>query len=254
MKRIIAWVEGRIRASTKLHKVGLRTPEEDEYLLLHTASTIIVGLYLAVPEMAAPYVFFDRDIPPQEQARVMAFYAGCVRRHLHAHRFQGHFLSKNPYFTPKIGALSTTFSDARFIVLVRNPLNVIPSYTSLSSLVQRILYGKKALDNHEYILTATQHWYRYPQERLAGAPDASFIEVKFEDMVRDPQKTVAAIYRHLGFEISPDFARILREETERARHYRSQHQYSIAALGYTREQILTLYADVFEQWNFDRGD
>lgn len=253
VKRVVDRVEARIRASTKLHKLGLRAPEEDEYLLLHTASSIIPGLLYAVPELAALYVFFDRDIPPEERARVMAFYAACVRRHLHAHRTQSHFLSKNPYFTPKVEALRTAFPDAKFIVLVRNPLNAIPSYASLSRYVMRILYTRKAFDNHDYILTATQHWYRYPAERLADAPD-SFIEVKFEDMVRDPQATVAAIYDHLGFEISPDFAAILQRETERAQGYRSEHQYSLEAMGFTREEILAEYGDVFEKWGYERGE
>lgn len=254
VKRVLEWVEGRIRASTVLHKVGLRSPEEDEYLLLHTASTIIVGLYFAVPELAMPYVFFDRDVPPEEQVRVMAFYAACVRRHLYAHGAQDHFLSKNPYFTPKIEALRAAFPNAKFIVPVRNPLNVIPSYTSLSALVQRVLYGKRAFDNHDYVLTATQYWYRHPQACLADAPDDSYVMVDFDEMVHDPQKTVAAIYRRLGLEVGPAFAQILREETENAHRYRSQHRYSLEAQGYTREQILALYADVFEQWGFDRGD
>ena len=252
VKRVVERVEARIRASTKLHKIGLRAPEEDEYLFLHTASSIIPGLLFAVPELAAPYVFFDRDIPPEEQTRVMAFYAGCIRRHLHAHRAQGQFLSKNPYFTPKVGALRTAFPDAKFIVLVRNPLNAIPSYASLSRYVMRILYTKKVFSNRDYILTATQHWYRYPAERLSDAP-GSFVEVKFEDMVRDPQKTVTAIYEHLGFEISPAFAAILREETERAQGYQSQHQYSLESMGFTREEILADYGDVFERWGYERG-
>jgi len=251
VKHIFDWVDARLRASTKIHRLGLHAPEEDEYLLLHTASTIIAGLLFAVPALIEPYVFFDRDIPPEEQARVIAFYAGCIRRHLYAHKTQGRFLSKNPYFAPKVGALQKAFPDAHFIIPVRNPLNVIPSYASLSQYVVRTLYTKRAFSLHDYVLMATQHWYRYPASRLADTPD-SFTEVKFEDMVRDPQATVTAIYRRLGFEISPTFDTILQQETERARAHKSQHEYSLEEMGFTREEVLTTYCDIFEKWGYER--
>lgn len=250
IKHVFDRLDARIRASTKVHRVGLHMPEEDEYLFLHTASTIIPGLLFAVLELAYPYVFFDRDIPPEEQARVMEFYAGCIRRHLYAHQTPGHFLSKNPYFTPKVGALRAAFPDARFILLVRNPLRVIPSYTSLSEYLVRVLYTKKASSMRDYVLTATQHWYRYPASRLAGAPD-SFTEVKFEEMIRDPQATLTAIYRHFDLEIIPAFATILQQETERTRTYKSEHVYSLEEMGFTREEILDTYSDVFEKWGYE---
>jgi hypothetical protein len=253
IKHIVDRIEARIRASTKLHRVGLHAPEEDEYLLLHTASTIIAGLLFAVPELAEPYVFFDRDIPPEEQTRVMAFYEACIRRHLYAHKTQAHFLSKNPYFTPKVVALRTAFPDAHFIVLTRNPLHMIPSYASLTWYTVRILYTKKITPIRDYVLTATQHWYRYPALRLADRPH-SFIEVKFEDMVHDPRAMVQMIYQHLGFEISPAFDTILRQETERARTYKSEHEYSLEEMNFTREEILTTYSDIFEKWGFERRE
>lgn len=254
IKKIVDWIEVRILDSTKLHKVGIRSPEEDEYLLLHRASTIVPGLYFLAHDLAWPYIFFDRDIPQKEQTRVMDFYGACIRRHQRAHRTRKHFLSKNPYFTPKIGALAKAFPGAKFIVMVRNPLNVIPSYTSLSSYVLRILYGKNTEPNYDYILRATQHWYRHPQAQLADAPEDSYIFVNFDELVRDPHTTVAAIYARLGFEIEPAFEEILREATEKAKRYVSQHKYSVEEMGYTREQILTTYSDIFEQWGFDTGE
>ena len=252
VKHIFDRGEARLRASTKIHRVGLRAPEEDEYLLLHTASTIIPGLLFAVLELADPYIFFDRDIPLEEQARVMAFYTECIRRHLYARRAQGHFLSKNPYFTPKVGALRTAFPDARFIILARNPLNAVPSYASLSQLVVGLLYTNKALSMRDYVLKSTQYWYRYPASRLADTPE-SFIEVKFEDMVHDPQAMVQTIYQHFGLEISPAFDTILQQETKRARTYKSEHEYSLREMGFTREEILTTYSDIFEKWGFEKN-
>ena len=79
--------------------------------------------------------------------------------------------------------------------------------------------------------------------------------MNFDDLVGDPERAVADIYRRLGFEIGPAFVRVLREAAERARHYHSRHRYSLEQVGLTRERIVVEFADVFERFGFDtRGD
>jgi hypothetical protein len=104
----------------------------------------------------------------------------------------------------------------------------------------------------EYVLTATQHWYRYPVTRLEEAPAESRIFVNFHELVGDPERIVTEIYEHFDLEMTPAFKAILREETEKAKNHKSKHKYSLEAVGLTRQEILTAYADVFERWGFDR--
>ena len=68
----------------------------------------------------------------------------------------------------------------------------------------------------------------------------------------DPQEIVSEIYAQLGLELSTEFAKILEEEAEKARHHKTDHQYSLEGVGFTKEQILTAYQDVYERWGFDR--
>ena len=67
---------------------------------------------------------------------------------------------------------------------------------------------------------------------------------------QDPQRVIRDIYDRLGFQISPQFARALREETERARSYRSTHSYSLEQHGLSREQVLAEYGDIVERFGF----
>jgi hypothetical protein len=197
-------------------------------------------------------VFFDTQLPRREKRKVMRFYRHCLQRHLFAHGESTHILSKNPFFSPKVDALYRRFPDAKIIYLARNPLKVVPSYASLSAHWWRLLAEPEQRYPHpEYILKSVQHWYRYPVERLERAPDSSRIFVNFHDMVRDPEGTVRTIYEQFDLEISDEFAEILRTEAERAKHHSSSHAYSLEATGFTREQIVTAFRDVFERWQFD---
>jgi hypothetical protein len=248
-KRIAAveegWSDQRIR-----HRVTLRSPEEDEFLMLHAWSSLAIWLYSALLSEVRPYAFFDTEMPPRKRERIMRFYERCLQRHLYVHRGK-HYLSKNPCFSARISALYERFPDAKIICMVRSPLDVLPSYLSFMEYAWRAI-GNPAGDSslREYVLDTARHWYRHPLESLPLAPEGSHAVIRYDDLVRDPQRVVGDLYARLGFGISPQFARTLREETERARGYRSAHRYSLEQLGLSREQILAEYRDIFEQFRF----
>ena len=125
-------LERRWREENAMHDIALRKPEEDQYLLAHIWSTLAVWQISGILEKATDYTYFDQTVPEKEKRRIMSFYERCVKRHLYAHRDGGkHYLSKNPSSSPRIETLLKSFPDAKIIYLVRNPLDVIPSYISL---------------------------------------------------------------------------------------------------------------------------
>ncbi len=254
LHQVVKWFDRNfVRASNVMHRMSLMIPEEDEYFLIHQGETIIAGLFFGFPKAAYPFVFFDTRLRRRKKRMIMRFYRHCLQRHLHAHGEKRSILSKNPFFTPKVDALYETFPDAKVIYLARNPLQVVPSYASLSAHWLRLLAEPKERYPHpEYILRSTQHWYRYPVQRLEEAPTESRFFVNFHEMVADPEKIVTEIYDHFGLEIDASFAAILKEATERAHEHESKHVYTLEAVGFSREQILSTYADVFERWGFER--
>lgn len=256
LQRALARWERRWQRNNVIHKVALHAPEEDEYLLTHIFSSLKIWLYVAMLDEARPYTYFDSAMPESERERIMDFYVGCLRRHLYAHEIPEevslHYLAKNPNFTPMIDTLYEHFPDAKIIYLVRNPLDTIPSYISLKEREWRLLgQPLEPYASRDYILDATRHWYSYPLERLEQEPDADYIVVNFNDLVHDARRTVTAIYDRFGFEITSAYDDLLREATERARNYESDHEYSLEEMGLTREQIVDQYEDMFERFGFD---
>ncbi len=254
LHRLVMWFDHHfVRASNAMHKMSLVVPEEDEYFLIHQGATIIAGLFFGFPKAALPFVYFDTRLSRWEKGKVMRFYRHCLQRHIYAHRDHRHIVSKNPFFTPKVDSLYRFFPDAKIIYLARNPLSVVPSYASLSAYWWQFLgEPEKRYPHPDFILESTQHWYRYPVERLDRAPEESRIFVNFHELVADPKRVVTEIYDRFGLEISPEFAQILVEETEKSCEHQSDHHYSLEGVGFTREQILSTYQDVFERWGFDR--
>ncbi|MGD2176569.1 MAG: sulfotransferase, partial [Anaerolineae bacterium] len=137
-----AWSK-RWREENVVHRVALRAPEEDQYLLVHIWSTLAVWSFSAILEEAGPYTYFDTEMSPAEKKRIMVFYERCIQRHLHARggdrERAKHYLSKNPSASPKVDALYEFFPDAKIIYLARSPLDMIPSYISLLDFAWNIL-------------------------------------------------------------------------------------------------------------------
>jgi hypothetical protein len=238
------------------HQLALQAPEEDEFILLHAWSSLIGCLFSAVMDRAIAYTRFDTDIPPREKRRIMTYYRRCLQRHLHAHRGRVapdvHYLAKSPATTPKIDTFYEWFPDAKFIYLVRSPSEMIPSYISVIDLQWRVIADPPTpWASRDYVLDMARHWYTYPLERLARAPEDSYAIVRYDDLVRDPRGTVVDIYIRLGLEMSPAYAETLRQEAERSRRFRSRHRYSLAQWKLTRKQIVDRFRDVFERFGFD---
>jgi hypothetical protein len=251
--RIISRMERRWHEENTMHRVSLRAPEEDDYLLLHIWSALTAGLSAGLLEEARPYTYFDTQLPRKDRRRIMDFYRRCVQRHLYAHRAAGrHYLAKNPALSPKLASVLERFPDAKIICLVRSPFEMVPSYVSMMDFSWRVT-GNPARDDNlrDYIVDMAQHWYRHPLQVLDALPAEQAVILRYDDLITDPEQAVTAIYEQFGFEITPAFAQTLHAETERAKRYHSRHKYSLEDAGLTPERIRVEFGDILTRFSFD---
>lgn len=247
-----AWQERAFPEADKYHKIRFREPDEDELNFLSIFSAIHLVFPFPFPEEFAPYIYFDTEVSPAEKKRFIAFYKRSMQRTLYEHGPTKRLLSKTPANSGRIGTLCKAFPDAKVIYTTRNPATLVPSTMSLFSFQSGVFCD--LLDERlfrEPVLEMTKHWYRYPIQRLEGRPTGTYAIVRHDDLVQDLEQTVIDTYTALGFDISPEFARALKEEVEKARQYTSRHRYSLEEMGLTQEQILAEYQDVFERFGFE---
>ncbi len=246
------------REQVVMHRVSLAAPEEDDYLLLHIWSALTSGLSSGLVEEALPYTYFDTALSGPKRARIMGFYRRCVQRHLYAHGCrtgQKCYLAKNPALSPKLATLWEWFPDARVIYLVRNPLEMVPSYLSMMEFSWRVVGVLDGGDTlRDYILQMAHHWYTYPLELLEHVPEDRYVVIRYDHLAEDPEAVVRAVYQRFGLEMSPAYASLLRQVGERAKSYRSRHEYSLEDVGLTRQQVLDRFGEVFQRFSFDSGE
>jgi omega-hydroxy-beta-dihydromenaquinone-9 sulfotransferase len=184
----------------------------------------------------------------------MHFYNRVLQRFLYSRGGKHKLLSKNPSICPKIASIYETFPTARVIYLVRNPLEMLPSTISWLGYTWRVF--SDPLSPYPFtqeILQFTKHWYAYPLKVLKKTDPSKYLIIKYDDLILNPQETIRQIYAHFDYEMSPDFERQVAEIVKGSGDFRSRHQYNLENMGFSREQILTEFSDIFDQFGFDRS-
>jgi hypothetical protein len=220
-----------------MHKIGLDEAEEDGQVLFHVWSSFDLLAFFPFPKLIKKYIYYDDQVPADVKKRDMEYYSEIVRKHIYSHGGK-RYISKNPSYSPKVKTLHQYFPDAKFINIVRNPLQVIPSTISLYSKHCQT-YGdpENEYNLQETVIEHSKHWYLYPHQYLKSLPSNQYVRVLYKDLVADPEGTIRDIYQRFNFEIRPEFAEILRAEAEKAKSYKSKHSYSLKKMGLSKQRI-----------------
>jgi hypothetical protein len=250
--RRIRRVEKLWKDDDRIHRFRLRAPEEDEYLFVHIFSTLKIWSFASMEEEADPYIFYDQKVPGKDKIRNMSYYESCIQRHFYFHgQPDKNYLSKNPNFSPAINTLLERFPDAKFIYLIRNPMEAVTSHISLKEREWQML-GSPLKDYActDFIIKSSEHWYNYPLQRLKELPPDQAVIVRFDELVQDAEKTVSAIYDQLGYPMTDEFQSILEYESIKARNHQSQHQYSLSEMGISKEEMVDRIGAVIGEYEF----
>jgi len=245
------WQKDAFEDEEPYRKFRLGEFDEDELGLLTIFSSIHLIFAFPFWEEFEKHIYFDQKVSSFEKQQIMTFYMRFAQRTLYVHGTQKHYLSKSPANSGRVGSLCEYFPTAKFIYTTRTPLSVIPSTMSLFT-YQCSRFSDLIGDNplSDYVLAITKHWYKYPLERLAQSANLYTI-AKYDHLVQDLGEAVREIFKDLGFEINQTYAKLLDDEVKKARGYKSKHAYDLESLGFTKEQIITEYQEVFERFGFD---
>lgn len=252
-RRIINNFEKALREYSYMHKTGLSAVEEDGQIFLHIWSSYNLFAFFPFPDLVRNYIYYDDQVSEQQKEIDMQYYQEVLKRHVYAYGGK-RYISKNPTYSPKVRTLHEKFPDAKFINLVRNPMRVIPSSVSMFSNHWRTYgdpEGEYPPPGPTTILEHARHWYVYPHQYLKNLPADQYKMVRYKDLIADPQATVESIYEQFGIEMTPEYRRILHQESEKAKRYKSNHSYSLEEMGLDQKQIAREFQSAVRDYDLD---
>ena len=179
-------------------QVGMLRPQEDEFALMN------LGLASPYLDWAFPnrnqewddYLTLE-NLEPSDREEWKRQFVWFVRRLTAV--TPKRLILKSPAHTARVGTLLEVFPNARFVHVVRNPLQAIPStvrtWTRMSDVLS--LQVRRQPISEDRVLDVFQQMYGQFNKDRALIPDEHFYAVRYEDLVADPVGEIEQIYRHL---------------------------------------------------------
>jgi hypothetical protein len=181
--------------------VGFDRPQEEEFgmLMLGEGTPYVTHAWPRFGPADTEYLDF-KGVPEPEKKKWADAYMWFYRRLALKHGDKP-LVMKTPANAARLKLLTKLFPDARYIYLSRNPLKVFPSTVKL----WRALYSTQGLHNPPYLDSWLDDYVLdmfarltedYEEDRHLIPPDR-LIELRYEDLIKDPLATLRDIYKRL---------------------------------------------------------
>ncbi len=250
-RRLVRWIERRgFAALDAVHPMSLDSPEEDYFALLPVLSCFILVLPFPFAEHLWRVGRFDADLKPDERQALVDFHYRCLQKHLYVHGSEKRLLSKNAAFAPLAHSLVARYSDARFIVCVRDPVAALPS--QLSSIRDGLAFfgvPPQSAAIRERLIDQLQFYYLNLSQALATVPAERQAWLQLGDLRDQLDARISTIYRQFDWPLGAEFSARLVLEARASARYQSRHRYQLAEFALDAQELAQQFAAVYADPN-----
>jgi omega-hydroxy-beta-dihydromenaquinone-9 sulfotransferase len=202
-------------------RLGMNEPQEDEYAIFRMTRYSPLEK-LIFPEPGKYFLTGVGSFLPSPdgtrdwEQKVLHFF-----RKIHFQTGR-RIVSKNPFNSLRINQLIKLFPNARFIHIVRNPMDSVPSTIHMWSIVQRqnCLNRNRRRPLPDEVCDVMNFMMERISEQVKGLPSERYCTVRFEDLEQDPAGTLKTLYGCLGIPFTPEFEKKIGQFLEEVSGYR----------------------------------
>ncbi len=228
--------------------ISARSPQEDEFALSLLGQPTPYW-HFAFPRLPMPDPAYDLDSLPVEardawKGTLLRF----VRQLTWLHG--GRIVFKSPPHSFRIRLLLELFPDARFIHIVRNPYEVVPSTLRMNKALLRLWAVQEISETslEEQVLKRGALLYERLEEGRRSVAPNRFQQLHYEDLIRNPVGQLRQLYSQLelpGFdEVLPRFDEYL---AEIAQHVPNKHEVSAGL----RDKITCRWSAIIDRYGYN---
>ncbi|MBA6413422.1 sulfotransferase [Parahaliea sp. F7430] len=251
-QRLREWDDKTFGKFRHIHDMSLWNAEEDQFVM--RAAFVTQQWALDVPMMDKIDLFHVDQMSAKKRRRWLHHYRECVKRQLLLNGGDRIHLSKNPLMCGWVSALIETFPDARFVVLMRDPHQCIPSTLRLLE----ITWKGRGWKPEQYaaslrVMTDISfESFRHPAAVLAAHPNTAQIFVDYRDITTQPRATLQKVYQELSLPMTDEFDHWLKQQEERERGHKTSFEYTIDDYELSPERIEAELPELFDQYGWPR--
>jgi hypothetical protein len=205
-----------------VHTTGAELPQECVSLMSPTFMSDQFDTMYNMPTYRA--WFFAQDLRPAYE-----FHRRTLQ-HFQFRRSAERWVLKAPAHMFATPALLSTYPDARFVQLHRDPLEAVASVSSLVTILRGVF--SDSVDPVQVGQDALVYWSQALKTFLQARdqlPAARVCDVHYDELRRDPIAAASKVYRHFGWRFSNEVERRMQATlAQQASHTNGVHRYDAA--------------------------
>jgi hypothetical protein len=159
-------------------------------------------------------------------------------------------LSKNPPFTGKIKYLLELFPDAKFVHIYRNPYTTFLSSVRLFRSLTNMLSLQTIQENMDYEESVFDSYTQLMEAFIAQKsliPEKNIIEIKFEDLEKEPFREIERLYSDLNLTCSADAKERIKKYIASVQSYKKNSYLLSEELA---EKIYSRLSFTIDRWGY----
>ena len=161
------------------------------------------------------------------------------------------WLLKDPWHIQHIPEFLSAYPKACFVFTHRNPIEAIPSISSLSA---GIRFGlSNHVDKNEIGLNSVSFWSHAMEKYLmdrSQIPENQIFDINFTDLVSDPMRQMRLMYSHFGLELTEENQDHMdRFLTESVTNKTPPHKYTLEEFGLTEKQVRERFKEYITEFD-----
>jgi hypothetical protein len=253
-KRLVAWDDKTFGPYRHMHDMSLWNSEEDQFVM--RSAFVTQQWSMDIPMMDIIDIFHVDQMAARKRRRWLHHYRECIKRQLLLHGGNKVHLSKNPVMSGWVQALIETFPDARIVVMMRDPVQCIPSVLKLVELTwkgkgwTRSDYARSL----EILREISFESFHHPAAVLSRHPATPQIVVDYRELTTQPQATVHKIYQALAMPLTDGFDRYLASQEDREKSHSVDFRYSIDEYALSRQEIESRLQEFYRAYAWPRAE
>jgi len=249
VKRIISAVMPKDREMDQV-ELSIDTPQEEE-MALAAMNDLAFFRCFYFPHRAEEHFrksVLLEGISDQERQDFAETYDFLLRKLSYANQGKP-LLLKNPANTARIPFLREQFPGAKFVHIVRNPLQVYGSACNLWPYMFKSFAWTDwtEFQKSEAIIQFYREMMKAHLEQRKELPSDCLVEVRFDDLVKSPIKTVSSIYDRLGMEFSDAARQNIQDHLDATSHHSAKKHKSDPEL---EARLRDEWDFAFDHWGY----